>query len=193
MQAAKELDGDRSPSGIAQGRGRSRPWRGWTISATPRAPLPTAVMRAAMQKAMQEDAAVFRTGETLEQGMTAHRRIIYAQRGDIGIKDRSHDLEHRSGGDAGVRQSDPAGGGDRGRRGQPAGKPRRPCARGLSPARRPELDEAHPGLAGSPRPARRGSIIARCTPTRSPTTWNISRPRRGPTKSQGTFVPGAAL
>jgi succinate dehydrogenase / fumarate reductase flavoprotein subunit len=41
-----------------------------------------------MQKAMQEDAAVFRTGESLEQG---NRRIadIYAQRGDIGIKDRS--------------------------------------------------------------------------------------------------------
>ena len=35
-----------------------------------------------MQKAMQEDAAVFRTGETLEQGQ---KRIdeIYAQRGDI--------------------------------------------------------------------------------------------------------------
>ena len=28
-----------------------------------------------------------------------------------------------------------------------------------------ELDEAHPGLAGSRRPARPGSIIARCTPT----------------------------
>jgi succinate dehydrogenase / fumarate reductase flavoprotein subunit len=41
-----------------------------------------------MQKAMQEDAAVFRTGETLEQGK---RRIaaIYGQRGDLGIQDRS--------------------------------------------------------------------------------------------------------
>ena len=41
-----------------------------------------------MQKAMQEDAAVFRTGDTLTQGL---KRIeaIYAQRGDIGIKDRS--------------------------------------------------------------------------------------------------------
>jgi succinate dehydrogenase / fumarate reductase flavoprotein subunit len=45
-------------------------------------------MRAAMQKAMQEDAAVFRTGESLVQGK---QRIaeIYAKRGDIGIKDRS--------------------------------------------------------------------------------------------------------
>jgi succinate dehydrogenase / fumarate reductase flavoprotein subunit len=51
-------------------------------------PAPTAVLRAAMQKSMQEDAAVFRTGETLEQGK---RRIaaIYGQRGDLGIQDRS--------------------------------------------------------------------------------------------------------
>jgi len=49
---------------------------------------PTAVMRLAMQKAMQEDAAVFRTGETLTQGL---KRVsdIYSQRGDIGITDRS--------------------------------------------------------------------------------------------------------
>jgi succinate dehydrogenase / fumarate reductase flavoprotein subunit len=49
---------------------------------------PTAVMRLAMQKAMQEDAAVFRTGDTLSQGL---KRVsdIYAQRGDIGITDRS--------------------------------------------------------------------------------------------------------
>ena len=49
---------------------------------------PTAVMRAAMQKAMQEDAAVFRTGDSLTAGK---KRIadIYAQRGDIGITDRS--------------------------------------------------------------------------------------------------------
>jgi succinate dehydrogenase / fumarate reductase flavoprotein subunit len=49
---------------------------------------PTAVMRLAMQRAMQEDAAVFRTGDTLSQGL---KRVsdIYAQRGDIGITDRS--------------------------------------------------------------------------------------------------------
>jgi succinate dehydrogenase / fumarate reductase flavoprotein subunit len=45
-------------------------------------------MRAAMQKIMQEDAAVFRTGDSLAQGW---RRIsaLYAQRNDIGIADRS--------------------------------------------------------------------------------------------------------
>jgi succinate dehydrogenase / fumarate reductase flavoprotein subunit len=41
-----------------------------------------------MQKVMQEDAAVFRTGESLAQGL---KRIndLYAQRRDIAIKDRS--------------------------------------------------------------------------------------------------------
>jgi len=48
----------------------------------------TAQMRAAMQKAMQEDAAVFRTGETLDKG---RKRIdeIYRGIGDIGVSDRS--------------------------------------------------------------------------------------------------------
>ncbi len=49
---------------------------------------PTAQMRLAMQKAMQEDAAVFRTGETLEKG---RKRIddIYKGLADIGVADRS--------------------------------------------------------------------------------------------------------
>jgi succinate dehydrogenase / fumarate reductase flavoprotein subunit len=49
---------------------------------------PTAKMRAALQKAMQEDAAVFRTGETLEQG---RKRIdaLYKTIGDIEVTDRS--------------------------------------------------------------------------------------------------------
>ena len=38
------------------------------VSAMPRARRSTAEMRLAMQKAMQEDAAVFRTGETLDEG-----------------------------------------------------------------------------------------------------------------------------
>ncbi len=44
------------------------------------------------------------------------------------------DLEFRSGGDAGARQSDGAGGGHHGFGAQPHRKPRRPCARGLSPS-----------------------------------------------------------
>jgi succinate dehydrogenase / fumarate reductase flavoprotein subunit len=50
--------------------------------------VPTAEMRAAMQKAMQDDAAVFRTGETLRQGQ---KRIhdLYARIGEIRVSDRS--------------------------------------------------------------------------------------------------------
>jgi len=48
---------------------------------------PTAKLRAAMQKAMQEDCAVFRTGETLESGV---KRIadVHAGTADISVKDR---------------------------------------------------------------------------------------------------------
>jgi succinate dehydrogenase / fumarate reductase flavoprotein subunit len=88
LQAAKELKG-------TAGTHRELP-RGAGDAAMARfdkfrnasGPTPTAQLRAAMQKAMQEDAAVFRTGESLEQG---RRRIqaIYARRGELGIKDRS--------------------------------------------------------------------------------------------------------
>jgi succinate dehydrogenase / fumarate reductase flavoprotein subunit len=49
---------------------------------------PTSQMRLAMQKAMQEDAAVFRTGETLRNGV---KRIdaIYKNIGDVKVSDRS--------------------------------------------------------------------------------------------------------
>jgi len=48
----------------------------------------TAEMRVTMQKAMQDDAAVFRTGETLKNGQ---KRIhdLYATLGDIKVSDRS--------------------------------------------------------------------------------------------------------
>jgi succinate dehydrogenase / fumarate reductase, flavoprotein subunit len=51
-------------------------------------PAPTAVLRDRMQKAMQEDAAVFRTQESLEQGC---RRIseIWSQLGEVKVHDRS--------------------------------------------------------------------------------------------------------
>jgi succinate dehydrogenase / fumarate reductase flavoprotein subunit len=49
---------------------------------------PTAQMRLAMQRAMQEDAAVFRTGETLKSGQ---KRIdaIYKGLSDLSVSDRS--------------------------------------------------------------------------------------------------------
>ncbi len=49
---------------------------------------PTAQMRFAMQKAMQADASVFRTGETLRNGQKAID-TIYAGMGDICVSDRS--------------------------------------------------------------------------------------------------------
>src|SRR5690349_11182542 len=77
MQAAKSLEGMTSHQELPKGAGddalarfdRLRNAKGST---------PTAVMRAAMQKAMQEDAAVFRTGETLNQGLGRVKQI-YAQ------------------------------------------------------------------------------------------------------------------
>ena len=48
---------------------------------------PTAKLRLSMQEAMQKDAAVFRTGETLKQGVEALDKI-YTSSSDIGIKDR---------------------------------------------------------------------------------------------------------
>jgi succinate dehydrogenase / fumarate reductase flavoprotein subunit len=87
MQAAKSLEGVTSHQELAKNAGDEAIAR-FDHFRNAKGGTPTAVMRLAMQKAMQEDAAVFRTGETLTQG---HKRIadIYAQRIDIGITDRS--------------------------------------------------------------------------------------------------------
>jgi succinate dehydrogenase / fumarate reductase flavoprotein subunit len=87
QQAAKELAGIGEQQDLPKGAGddaiarfdRFRHANGST---------PTAELRKAMQQAMQEDAAVFRTGESLKQGQ---KRIaaIYARRDDISVKDRS--------------------------------------------------------------------------------------------------------
>ncbi len=49
---------------------------------------PTAEMRNRMQRIMQANCAVFRTGEVLEEGQKLIREV-WAQRGDIGVSDRS--------------------------------------------------------------------------------------------------------
>jgi len=49
---------------------------------------PTAVIRAAMQKVMQADCAVFRTEQTLEEGK-ANIDAVQAQMADVGVTDRS--------------------------------------------------------------------------------------------------------
>ena len=87
IEAAKALEGVHSHQELSKNAGDEAIAR-FDHFRNAKGGTPTAVMRAAMQKAMQEDAAVFRTGESLAQGL---KRIeaIYAQRGDIGIKDRS--------------------------------------------------------------------------------------------------------
>jgi succinate dehydrogenase / fumarate reductase flavoprotein subunit len=49
---------------------------------------PTAKLRADMQKVMQNNCAVFRTGEVLHEGQKLIREV-YASIGDIGVSDRS--------------------------------------------------------------------------------------------------------
>ncbi len=58
------------------------------------------------------------------------------------------DLELGPHRDARIRQPHRAGGGDGGRRREPAGEPRRACARGFPEPRRRALDEAHACLCG---------------------------------------------
>jgi succinate dehydrogenase / fumarate reductase flavoprotein subunit len=87
VQAAKELKGGAPVHDLPRGAGedalarldRFRNAKGKT---------PTAEMRKTMQKAMQEDAAVFRTGESLENG---RKRIhdLYGTLSDIQVTDRS--------------------------------------------------------------------------------------------------------
>jgi succinate dehydrogenase / fumarate reductase flavoprotein subunit len=49
---------------------------------------PTAALRLEMQRAMQEDAAVFRTGETLQNGVD-RMQAVHARRADLHVTDRS--------------------------------------------------------------------------------------------------------
>jgi succinate dehydrogenase / fumarate reductase flavoprotein subunit len=87
IQAAKSVDVGSSHPELAKGAGdeaigrldRFRNAKGKT---------PTAQLREAMQRAMQLDAAVFRTGETLENGKKAIGEI-YRATSDIGVSDRS--------------------------------------------------------------------------------------------------------
>jgi len=87
LQAAKELKGGQPHQDLPKDVGDSALAR-FDQFRHAKGSISTAKLRAAMQKAMQEDAAVFRTGETLEQGK---RRIheIYGQRRDLHVTDRS--------------------------------------------------------------------------------------------------------
>ena len=106
---------------------------------------PTAALRLDMQRVMQDNCAVFRTGEVLDRRQGKDPRRLAHRRRRLG--DRSlADLELRSHRDARIRQSDRSGGRDDGGRAQPPREPRRACARGLSQARRRQLDEAYARL-----------------------------------------------
>ncbi len=103
-------------------------------------------MRRDMQKAMQEDAGVFRTDETLKSGQ---KRIdaIYKGMGDISVSDRSmiwnSDLVETLEFENLIQQAIVTIEGAV----QPHRESRRPCARRFPEARRRELDEAHARLA----------------------------------------------
>src|SRR5271156_4319627 len=69
MEAAKSLEGTHSHQELPKGAGDEALAR-FDHFRNAKGSTPTAVMRDAMQKAMQEDAAVFRPGETLDQGLS---------------------------------------------------------------------------------------------------------------------------
>ena len=135
-----------------QDRGRARParlaaqarcrpvpassrWTAWTRCATPAAAWVPARSAAAMQRTMQRYASVFRDGPMLDEGCQQDlggRR----QPGRAAGQRPLEGLEQRRGRGAGAAEPDAAGGGDHGVGELPHREPRRPCARGLSRARR---------------------------------------------------------
>ena len=103
---------------------------------------PTAMLRDRMQRTMQEDAAVFRTGETLQKGVDRMREV-YAAKADVKVTDRSmiwnsdlvETLELENLLANALTTVEFGGSADR--------EPRRPCARRLPQSRRRQLAEAH--------------------------------------------------
>jgi hypothetical protein len=89
--------------------------------------VPTAELRLEMQKTMQEDAAVFRTEETLAQGV--RRMTDVAAKLDDDPRDRPvDDLELRPDGNPGTDQSDAERAGHHRVGSGPQGKPWGACA-----------------------------------------------------------------
>ena len=126
--------------------GRPARWRASTASATPTAARRPPSCALEMQKVMQSNCAVFRTGEVLEEGQQADPRGLDAASTTSRVTDRSliwnSDLVETLEFDNLIAQAvvtmDSAL--------QPHREPRRPCPRGLSRPRRQELDEAHARL-----------------------------------------------
>ena len=157
---AEVAQAGRQAAALAEGRRRAWRYRAWTGCAMPRARGRPRRIRLEMQKIMQADAAVFRTGETLAQGIEKLAGTFASIRRRRRVRSRT-DLEHRSDRDPRAGESAAAGAGHDSFGRQPPGKPRRACARGFSAARRRQLAEAQAVLGRCPRPGR-ASTIARC-------------------------------
>ncbi len=121
---------------------------------------PTAALRLKMQRVMQANCAVFRDGPVLKEGVQKIDEIW--KETDRHPRHRPvADLELGPHRDARIRQPHRAGGGDGRRRREPAGKPRRACARGFPEPRRRELDEAHARVRGLRQPLGEARLPAR--------------------------------
>jgi succinate dehydrogenase / fumarate reductase flavoprotein subunit len=85
----------RAAENLKPGESQPEPKAGWTEAHLDRfdrlrnanGSTPTAALRLEMQRAMQEDAAVFRTGETLKQGLS-RIEAVHARRSDLKTTDR---------------------------------------------------------------------------------------------------------
>ena len=87
MQAAKALEGNSTHQELPKDAGdQALAWLDKLRHA--KGNTPTAEMRKTMQKAMQEDAAVFRTGDSLKSGQS-RIRALYGTLGDIKVSDTS--------------------------------------------------------------------------------------------------------
>jgi succinate dehydrogenase / fumarate reductase, flavoprotein subunit len=87
MQAAKVIGENKKHADLPKGAGEASLARLDTLRHA-NGPTPTAEMRLAMQHAMQEDAAVFRTGEVLAKG-AARIAEIYGRRDELKVSDRT--------------------------------------------------------------------------------------------------------
>ena len=111
-------------------------------------------IRGALQQSMDNNAAVFRTEETLKQALTD----IHAAQGAVRPNHRARQgqaLQQRSARGHRARLPARAGRGHRRRCAQPQGVPRRPRPRGLSAPRRHQLHAPHHGVQAGWRSAER--------------------------------------
>ena len=145
---------------------------------------PTAELREKMQRAMQEDAAVFRTQETLENGCKRMSRDLERAQGHQGHRPLD-DLELRPGRDAGAGKPDGQRHHHGLRRRGAQGEPRRACARGFLQRATTSNWRKHTLALGRRRRQGDARATGRCTPSRcwprrtAASASRRSRPRRG--------------